>query len=182
MEDSPDRELIRRALRGEVEAYGELVTRSQAAVYNVCYRLTGERFEAEDMTQETFLRAHERLSTFDLDRPFLPWIQRVAANLCLNHLAVHRRDAFQLDEERDPADAAEQPAVAAEQREQSQRVQEALSELPPRFRVIIELRHFQDLSYDQIAQTLKVPLSDVKSDLFRARKLLAGKLKDAPSL
>lgn len=80
----PDRDLILRARRGETEAFGELVRLTQAAVFNVCYRLLGERREAEDLTQETFLRAWERLHTFDVERPFLPWIRRVAANLCLN--------------------------------------------------------------------------------------------------
>ena len=88
MNDPSDRDLILRARRGETEAFGELVRRTQTAVFNVCYRLTGERREAEDMAQETFIRAYERLGTFDLERPFLPWVRRVAANLCLNHLSA----------------------------------------------------------------------------------------------
>jgi RNA polymerase sigma-70 factor, ECF subfamily len=180
MIESPDRDLILRARRGETEAFGELVRQTQAAVFNVCYRLLGERREAEDLAQETFIRAWERLHTFDAERPFLPWIRRVAANLCLNHLAARPPDSPELDEERDEADSAFGPAPLVEQRQQSEKIRAALSCLPPRYRVAIELRHFQELSYDEIARTLNLSLSDVKSDLFRARKLLAEKLKDNP--
>lgn len=176
MDALPDRDLILRARRGETEAFGELVRRTQAAVFNVCYRLLGERREAEDLTQETFLRAWERLHTFDAERPFLPWIRRVAANLCLNHLSARATDSLELDEERDEADSPSRPPQLVEQRQQSEQIRAALFSLPPRYRLAIELRHFQELSYDEIAQTLNRPLSDVKSDLFRARKLLKSAL------
>jgi RNA polymerase sigma-70 factor, ECF subfamily len=182
MDDSSDRDLILHARRGEAKAFGELVRRTQTAVFNVCYRLMGERREAEDMAQEAFIRAYERLGTFDLERPFLPWIRRVAANLCLNHLSAQTPDQEELDDERDKADAGESPSSLVEQREQTERIRAALLALPPRYRVVIELRHFQELSYDEIARTLNRPLSDVKSDLFRARKILAEKLKNDPSL
>jgi RNA polymerase sigma factor (sigma-70 family) len=182
MDDFSDRDLILRARRGETEAFGELVSRTQTAVFNVCYRLTGERREAEDMAQETFIRAYERLGTFDLERPFLPWIRRVAANLCLNHLSALSRDQTELDEEHGKADAGDSPSVLVEQHEQTGQIRAALLSLPPHYRVVIELRHFQDLSYDEISRTLDRPMSDVKSDLFRARKMLAEKLKDDPSL
>jgi len=84
MPDPSDRDLALRARRGDAEAFGELVRRYQASVFNVCYRLLGERREAEDLAQEAFIRAYERLDTFDADLPFGPWMRRVAANLCLN--------------------------------------------------------------------------------------------------
>src|SRR5258708_40217214 len=85
-----DRDLILRARRGDNEAYGELVMRHQTSVFNVCYRILHERSEAEDMAQETFIRAHSRLESFDLERAFGPWIRRVAANVCLNQLESYR--------------------------------------------------------------------------------------------
>ena len=176
-----DRDLIQRARRGETEAYGELVRRTQAAVFSVCFRVLGERREAEDLAQESFVRAWERLDTFDLERPFLPWIRRVAANLCLNRIGARAPEA-ELDEERDQADDTAAPPRLAEQRDQAERVRAALLALPPRYRLVIELRHFQELSYDEIAETMQRPLSDVKSDLFRARKLLAARLQDDPSV
>lgn len=175
MPDPTDRDLAIRARRGEAEAFGELVRRYQSSVFNVCYRLIGERREAEDMAQEAFLRAYQRLDTFDAGRPFGPWIRRVAANACLNHLEGSAPADVPLDEERDQA-ADEQPEMAHEQSEQAEAVRAAILSLPPRYRVVIELRHFQDMSYDEIAMTLDIPLSDVKSHLFRARKILAERL------
>jgi RNA polymerase sigma-70 factor (ECF subfamily) len=171
-----DRDLIVRARRGAAggDAFGELVRRYQTGVFNVCYRLLHERAEAEDLTQETFMRAYDRLQTFDLEREFGPWIRRVAANLCLNHLEA-RKVAAPLDEERD-ADESQRPEKQVEVRERSAQIREALASLPPHYRVVVELRHYQDLSYDEIASELGIPLSDVKSHLFRARKILAEKL------
>jgi RNA polymerase sigma-70 factor, ECF subfamily len=169
-----DRELIQRARRGDAEAFGELVTRYQVSVFNVCYRILHERAEAEDMTQETFIRAQERLDIFDDERPFHPWIRRVAANVCLNHLeSRHVSTAF--DEERD-ADKSYRPEAQVEVRERSEEIRSALASLPAHYRLVIELRHYQELSYDEIAAELNIPLSDVKSHLFRARRILAEKL------
>jgi RNA polymerase sigma-70 factor (ECF subfamily) len=169
-----DRDLIQRARRGETEAFGELVTRYQTSVFNVCYRILHERAEAKDMAQESFIRAHERLSTFDEERPFGPWMRRLAANVCLNHLSSQKITA-ELDDERD-ADASQRPETVQEARERSEQIREMLASLPAHYRLVIELRHYQGLSYDEIAVELDIPLSDVKSHLFRARKLLAEKL------
>jgi RNA polymerase sigma-70 factor (ECF subfamily) len=174
MNASSDRDLIVRARRGENDAFGELVTRYQTGVFNVCYRLLHELGEAEDLAQETFMRAYDRLHTFDLEREFGPWIRRIAANLCLNYLEA-RKVAAPLDEERD-ADESQRPEAMTEVRERGAQIRDALASLPPQYRVVVELRHYQELSYDEIANELNIPLSDVKSHLFRARKLLAEKL------
>jgi RNA polymerase sigma-70 factor (ECF subfamily) len=174
MRASSDRDLIQHARRGDAEAFGELVLRYQTSVFNVCYRILHERAEAEDMAQETFLRARERLHTFDEERALGPWIRRVAANVCLNHLESEKRTA-PLDEERD-AGESRRPETQVEARERSEQIRTALASLPVHYRVVIELRHYQELSYDEIASELNIPISDVKSHLFRARKLLAEKL------
>lgn len=169
-----DRDLIQRARRGDAGAFGGLVLRYQTSVFNVCYRILHERLEAEDMTQETFLRAGERLARFDEERAFAPWIRRVAANVCLNHLEAQKKTT-PLDEERE-ADENARPESQVEVRERSERIRSALTSLPAHYRVVIELRHYQELSYEEIATELHIPVSDVKSHLFRARKLLAEKL------
>ena len=174
--DAPtDRELILSARRGSAEAYGELVTRYQAGVFNVCYRMTRERREADDLAQDTFVRVHARLDSFDVEREFGPWVRRVAANLCLNRLEA-QKPVGELDEERD-ADPAQSPEAALEVRERSEQVRDALVSLPAQYRAVVELRQFQEMSYQEIADELRLPLSDVKSHLFRARKLLAERLK-----
>ncbi len=172
-----DRDLILQARRGDADsaaAFGELVTRYQTGVFNVCYRMLHERGEAEDLAQEAFIRAYDRIHTFDVEREFGPWIRRVAANLCLNHIES-RKVTAELDDERD-ADPAQLPEAVYEVRERSEQIRGALASLPAHYRVVVELRHYQELSYDEIAAELKIPLSDVKSHLFRARKLLAEKL------
>jgi len=176
MPDSSDRALVLRVRGGDSEAFGDLVQRYQTSVYNVCYRLLGESGAAEDQAQEAFIRAYQRLDQFDLDRPFGPWVRRVAANLCLNRLAGTRGPVLSLDDERDQAiqDTAPDPAAAREQAETADALRAAIAALPPQYRVVIELRHFQDLSYAEIAAELGLPVSDVKSHLFRARKLLAA--------
>ena len=172
-----DRDLILRARRGDAnsaEAFGELVRRYQTSVFNVCYRVLHERGEAEDLAQEVFIRAYDRTHTFDIEREFGPWIRRVAANLCLNHLEGQKVTA-ELDDERD-ADHAPSPESAQEVRERSEQIRKALVSLPANYRIVIELRHYQEMTYEEIAVELNIPLSDVKSHLFRARKILAEKL------
>ena len=172
-----DRDLILQARRGDVNgraAFGELVTRYQTSIFNVCYRILHERGEAEDLAQESFMRAYDRIHTFDIEREFGPWIRRVAANLCLNHLEA-QKVTTELDDERD-ADPAQLPEAVHEVRERSEQIRQALATLPVNYRLVVELRHYQEMSYDEIAAELKIPLSDVKSHLFRARKILAEKL------
>ena len=178
MQEHSDRSLVELALHGEHQAFGELVKRYQRSVFNVCYRIVGERQEAEDLTQETFLRAHDRLKTFDPDRPFGPWIRRVGANMCLNSLKQRKLTMLPLDEELEGSTSkiSERPEVAREHAERSEAIRDAILELPVPYRVVIELRHFFDLSYKEIAEVAGLPLSDVKSHLFRARKLLAERL------
>lgn len=177
-----DHELALRIWRGEAHAFGELVQRYQASVFNVCYRLAGERQEAEDLTQEAFLRAYQRFERYDLERPFGPWVRRLAANVCLNHLAARPPVNFELEEERGEQDLSVEwlefhpggsPERAQERKERAQAVRAALLALPLQYRAVIELRHFQEMSYAEIASQLNIPLSDVKSNLFRARLQLA---------
>jgi RNA polymerase sigma-70 factor (ECF subfamily) len=179
MHELSDQDLVRRTRHGDLQAFGELVSRYQVSVFNVCMRMMGERRAAEDMTQDAFLRAHERLHTFDDDRPFGPWIRRVAANLCLNQLKRRRPVTIPFEDEMDLSrhQSRLQPETAVIQRERQRTIREAMLELPSHYRAVIELRHYQGLSYAAIAETLGLPLSDVKSHLFRARKQLAKRLQ-----
>src|SRR3989304_4786605 len=139
-----DRDLILRARRGGSDAYGELVTRYQTSVFNVCYRILHERGEAEDMAQESFMRAYERLNIFDDTREFGPWIRRGAANVCLNYLSS-QKPTSELEEERD-ADASQSPEAVVEVSERSEQIRQALASLPANYRIVIELRHYQEMS------------------------------------
>ncbi len=178
--DAPsDRALVARVRQGEVNAYGELVRRYQVSVFNTCYRMLTERRAAEDMAQETFLRGYSRLSQFDSQRPFGPWIRKIAVNLCLNQLQRIQPSTRPLLEELDAAPQSRtHPEIAIERKEKTERIRDAVANLPPHYRAVIELRHFQGLTYQQMSETLQLPLNTVRSHLFRARRVLAAILRD----
>lgn len=168
-----DAQLVTLALQGNRDAYGELVRRHQSSAYNVARRVVGDSQDALDVTQDAFVRAYDALATFDSARPFTPWLHTIVTNLALN-FAQRRRPAqsLELETEHHADDARANPEARALASEQQQRVRRALMELPPIWRAVIELRHFQDLSYKEISDALNIPVSDVKSHLFRARQKL----------
>jgi RNA polymerase sigma-70 factor (ECF subfamily) len=168
--------LAQRAAQGDRDAFGELVRLHQAGVYNAAYRMTGNRQDAEDAAQEAFVRAFRSSRTLDPSRPPGPWFRKIAVNVCLNRL--EKREPQRLDDNLPVPSPDPGPEPRAVERERSRQVRRALLTLPPRYRAAIELRHFEELTYAEIAETLNRPLSDVKSDLFRARKLLAERLKE----
>jgi len=181
MEQLSEPTLIAQALGGDSTAFGELVLRNQTDVFNVCYRLVGNRQDAEDMAPDALIRAHKKLHTFSTQYTFGPWIRKIAANICLNELKKHYRKTEQID-----ADDHEWrftaptpgPDEVTENRAQANTIRKAILSLPPTHRTVIELRHYQDMSYQEIANTLEIPLDHVKSYLFRARKKLARMLED----
>lgn len=190
MAQASERELLDRTKQGDEAALTALVHRYQTAVFNVAYRLLGNWQDAEDAAQEAFIRAFRALDMFDLERPFSPWIKRIAANHCLNRLEAARirpfvpevdlaqpgETAVTLDKWADSNPTPEHTLLA---QEQAGHIRLAIAALPPRYRTVIELRHFQQLSYEEMAAVMERPLSSVKSDLFRARKMLAEKLKES---
>ncbi len=132
------------------------------------------------MSQQAFIRAYERLHMFDIERPFLPWIRRIAANVCLNHMERRQVDSTDIEtvQETLPTPPQSDPAHQMAQQETTARLYRAVVALPAAYRAVIELRHFQELSYEEIGEMLKLPLNTIKSHLFRARKLLAEALQD----
>ena len=170
-EDTGELELIQIAQLGDTNAFGQLVVRHQRTVFNIAYRLTGNRQEAEDVAQDTFVKAYQALGRFDPQRPFAPWLYRIATNTALNWTKRRHPEAT-VNEEITIADAAPNPESQTIANETSERLRAAIAELSPNYRAAIELRHFQGLSYQEMSQVLGIPLSDVKSWLFRARRRL----------
>ena len=178
MTSAQEREWIRQAKQGNHQAFGEIVHCHQQAVFNVAYRLLDNVHDAEDAAQETFIRAYQFLDRFDSERPLAPWLKRIAVNVCWNRLEG-KKYVSNLDEESDSvSDPGPGPEALTVLHDRDERIRFELHHLPPRYRIMIELRHDQELSYEEIAKELKRPVSDVKSDLFRARKLLSERLKD----
>jgi RNA polymerase sigma-70 factor, ECF subfamily len=178
MRQPSDETLAQRAQQGEISAFAELVSRYQRTVLNLAYRMLGDPQEAEDVAQEVFIRAYQSLGSFDSSRRFFSWLYRIAVNRCLSVRARPRTES--LDEEDgaalpDPANSPEQQAARGETRAA---VQRAIAALPQHERALVALRYGADLSYEEIAATMQLPLGTVKTRLFRARQRLAGLLKE----
>ena len=160
-----DEELIALFRDGDPSAFEELVRRHEQRIYNLCLRMLGKPEDARDATQEAFLAALRKLSTFRGDSRFSTWLHRVAVNACYDTLRRRqRRPEEALPEEPGPApgDLAEAAAEAVD-------VQQALQRIPEDFRAVLILHDVQDVGYEEIAEILGVPVGTVKSRLHRGR-------------
>lgn len=164
-----DETLVQRCLSGDTEAFGELVSRYERPLFNVALRMLRDHEEARDATQNAFVKAWQHLDQFDRSRRFFSWLYRIAVNESLNR-ATRRKQAEPLDE--NLVDRGHSPAERAERNEQSALIERAVDQLSDTYREVIVLRHWLDLSYDEIAEALHVPAKTVKSRLFSARTRL----------
>jgi RNA polymerase sigma-70 factor (ECF subfamily) len=168
------------AQHGSQEAFTELVEAYQSHVYNLCYRMLGEPEAAEDAAQETFLRAYQHLQRYDRNRPFATWLLSIAAHYCIDRLRRRRFSFTSLDDDQDWgatefADVdAPNPEDVTVHRERCRAMQAAIGKLSPTDRAAIVLRYWHDCSEAEIAATLDLSVSAVKSRLHRARRELAG--------
>ena len=181
VEDPIILEWVEATLDGDQEAFAELVNTYQNAVYNLCYRLLSERTEAEDATQEAFLRAYMNMERYDPARSFKTWVMSIASNHCIDRLRKRRLTWLSLDEPLPPniilSSDEPEPEIAAIQNERSQAVQALLNELSTDYRAAVALRYWYDYSYAEIADMLDTTESAIKSRLFRARQALAQQLE-----
>ena len=186
MSDPTTLDWVNAALEGNQDAFAEIVYAYQDSVYNLCYRMLGERTEAEDAAQEAFLRAYLNLKRYDPARSFKTWVLSIASNYCIDRLRRRRLQWLSLDDEPTSdhlslsSDDAE-PEPATLMREHSKAIQALLSELSPDYRAAVVLRYWYDYSYTEIADIMDTTESAVKSRLFRARQALADKLDNNAS-
>jgi len=176
--DSRDRQdvsCVARCLAGDPAAFEPLVGRYEAVLFRVALRLTGEYEDARDATQNAFVKAFEQLHRYDRNRKFFSWIYRIAVNECLN-LRRSRRPQEALTDGFEGADTHGGPFEAFAQAETRGRIDRAMAHLSFEYREVIALRHFADLSYEEMADAIGVPEKTVKSRLFSARQKLAGLL------
>jgi len=175
----PDHDLVERTVAGELVAFETLVERHRPVVYRVAARTVG-RDDADDVTQDAFLRAFHRLSGFRGDAPFRSWLLRITHNAALNHIA--RRVPEPVDpteaplEDRDP-DYDRMPAESLEEHERRDRLEAKLRLLSAPHRAVLVLRDLEGLSYDEIAEVTDTPLGSVKGRLHRARAELNDLLR-----
>lgn len=163
-----DNALVVRARAGDTLAFEELVRRYHQVLFRVACRMLGNRDDAADAAQAAFISAFRKLDGFDGQYRFFSWLYRILVNECLNSRRSRRPH-----EALTPAIAGgHDPLEAFEAGERRRRVQQALLSLPHEFREVIVLRHFGDLSYDEIAATLELPAKTVKSRIYSARQRL----------
>jgi RNA polymerase sigma-70 factor, ECF subfamily len=154
----------------EPQAFNELVLRYQNRLYGIAYRMLGDAGDAHDLAQEAFIRAYRRLETFDCTRRFAPWLYRIVVNLCLDHRS--RQFPTVSLGEIDPVERGASPEASALREEKRAWVQRAVLGLPRKYRAVIILRHIEELTYEEIATTLDLPVNTVRTHLFRARAAL----------
>lgn len=168
---------IEQACLGDQFAFQQLMHRYAGAVYNVAYRMLGNAQEAEDASQEIFLRAYTRLDSFDRERRFSTWLLSIASNYCIDRLRRRRFSWLTLDDVAYTLPSRERgPEHQALAQERQERVQTALRNLPDHYRLVLVLRYWQDLSYEEIRQITGLSESALKTRLHRARHLLAERL------
>jgi RNA polymerase sigma factor (sigma-70 family) len=177
-------ELVKRALAGENSAWEELLRGHSRKIYNLCYRFTGRTSEAEDLTQEVFIKVFQTLRTFDAAQgAFATWLNRVARNHLVDHYRRTRKDRLTSSIDEDAGQIEERPSqiegpmARVESRERRELLQAALDRLSPDMREAVILRDLQDLEYEEISQVLGVPVGTVKSRINRGRLELARILK-----
>ena len=174
-----DELLVRRFQAGSSDAFEILVQRHGRRVYNLCLRILGDPDEAADASQDTFLAALRKLSTFRGDSAFTTWLHRVAVNACYDSLRrKRRRPLLQIvrDEDDERPDTSLPAPDHADEVVFSVDVSRALLEVPEEFRVVLVLADVQDLPYDEIARVLEIPVGTVKSRVFRGRAALGRAL------
>jgi RNA polymerase sigma-70 factor (ECF subfamily) len=170
---SGDLALVERCRLGDRAALAELVADFQRPVFNAAFRILGNRDDADDVTQTTFLKVFENLHRYDPAHKLFSWIYRIAINEALDQLHRGRRHETLEDDRLSDLDGPEELAGAERL---SRRVQSGLMELTEDYRVVLVLRHFGGCSYEEIGEILHIPEKTVKSRIYSARQLLKDRL------
>lgn len=169
MNEERDIQLVLQCLKGNAKAFETIVDSYQQPLFNAAYRIVNDFDEAEDITQTAFIKAYEKLSTFNTKQKFFSWLYRIAVNESLNVAQQQKRfvkiDEYVISHHKEAEDHLHETDV-------QQSVQEAVSKLQQQYKTVIVLKHFQHLSYSEISEILEIPEKTVKSRLFTARNLL----------
>jgi RNA polymerase sigma-70 factor (ECF subfamily) len=174
--------LVAASKKGDQDSFALLVQQHQRRVFNLVYRMLQEYEEANEVTQETFLAAWQGLPSFRGDARFSTWLYRIAYNCALKQLEQRKRDrAIQIgvQAEQIVANATCEQQVDAQLEAHSRQamVHEQLANLPAKYRIVLVLRHLQDMTYEEMAEILTTPIGTIKTHLFRARNLLKERLE-----
>ena len=181
-QDEPsDAQLVARSIAQDQEAFGQLIDRHAAAIVNLGYRMVGNRAEAEDLAQETFLAVYKALSTFRADSKFSTWLYRIAANKCKDWLRVKRPGQGQYDLDADESldlyvTEDRTPEVLLSRQQVAQEMEQAIQRLPPLYREAFVLKHVEGLSYEEMEEILGVNGDTLKMRVYKGRVQLSREL------
>jgi RNA polymerase sigma-70 factor (ECF subfamily) len=183
--NQPEAGLVRRCLAGDEKAYRELIEMYQPRIYSLALRMLRRADDAQDVTQETFIRMFRALDRYDPQRPFAAWLFSIASRLSIDQLRRRKLQPVPLtqrghdDEEYtiEVEDTGPRPEEVTAHAEEETRTRALIDSLPAHYRIVVLLRHQQDLSYEEIAETLHLPLGTVKARIHRARALLRDRIE-----
>jgi RNA polymerase sigma-70 factor (ECF subfamily) len=182
-----DKKLVEDALRGDENAFRSLLEKYEHAVYSICLRMVRNREDARDLAQDAFVRVFRMLRKYDPRYAFSTWLYKITSNLCIDYLRKRRLPLVALDEplsgkEGEFQRQVESPGANPEEKlmkvEAVKMLEDAIQALPPHYRLMILLRHQEELSYEEIAATLEVPIGTVKARIHRARSMLRSILEE----
>ena len=173
-----DVELIRNCQQGDEASFRILVDRYKDRIYTAVYRILGNVQDAEDIAQEVFVAAYRAISSFDVSRKLLPWILKIATNLSIDHLRRKHPQIISLDSpEAAEVQWNEYPLEDVEASELLQLTEQLVTQLPDKYRAAVSLYYTQDLTYNEVADILDIPVGTVKTYLHRAREILKARLQ-----
>jgi RNA polymerase sigma factor (sigma-70 family) len=184
-----DYQLVQRAIhQGEQKAFGELMERYREPVYFMLLKMVNNKDDAEDLTVEAFSKAFRRLHQYTPQFAFSTWLFKIATNNAIDFIRKKRIRAISIDQgfqtedgetiEISVKDAVLDPAEAMQKEERIRKMREIVDKLKPRYRKLVEMRYFDEMAYEEIAEELKLPLGTVKAQLFRAREFLFQMMKN----
>jgi len=179
-------QLIARALQDDQKAYSDIVARYREQIYHFIFRMVKDSAQADDLTQETFIKAFRALASFNSNYAFTTWLYKIAANNCIDFFRKRKLATTSLDTpiqakdgelHRDFPASDQGPESELISREKTSQIERAIDSLPAKYKRAILLRHKEDKSYEEIAEELEIPLGTVKVRIFRAREMLKANLK-----
>jgi RNA polymerase sigma-70 factor (ECF subfamily) len=187
LRNESDEKLVELALLNEPDAFGEIVRRWERKIFALCFGMLGRDEEAQDATQDTFIAAYRNLGSFRGEAKVSSWLHRIAVNQCLTkkrRAKTHSETGLEVENEDEShsffASAALSPANQTEQNERLKVVRNAVNALPVDLRQVIVMKEFEELTFQEIADILELPLSTVKSRVYAALKQLKMRLEKLP--
>ncbi|MBX7243674.1 MAG: sigma-70 family RNA polymerase sigma factor [Bacteroidia bacterium] len=183
-----DRVLVERAQKGDKRAFDKLLRKYRKSVYYMLLKMVKNSDDAEDLAQEAFAKAFTSIERFDATFAFSTWLFRIASNNCIDFIRKKRVQTISIDQPVEGEDGSSMhfdlkdgnldPNDALLKQQMGRYLKMALDRLPQKYRQLVELRYFEELSYEEVAEKTKLPLGTVKAQLFRARELLLEEMKD----